>query len=45
LFTIARRVVDVEGNAVADAGVMVRKTMVYTGANGEFEFTVGERKA
>ena len=29
-------VVDVEGNAVVDAEVMVGKTAVYTGANGEF---------
>jgi hypothetical protein len=33
-FTIAGRVVDVEGNAVVDAEVMVGKTMVYTGVNG-----------
>ena len=44
-FTIAGRVVDVEGNAVVDAEVMVAMTVVYTGANGEFELTVGKRKA
>jgi hypothetical protein len=44
-FTIAGRVVDVDGKAVVDAEVMVGKTMVYTGANGEFELTVGKRKA
>jgi hypothetical protein len=27
------------------AEVMVGKTVVYTGANGEFELTVGKRKA
>jgi hypothetical protein len=37
--------VDVEENAVADAEVMVGKTVVYTVANGEFELTVGKRKA
>lgn len=44
-FTIAGRVVDVKGNAVVDAEVMVGKTVVYTGANGEFELTVRKRKA
>jgi hypothetical protein len=44
-FTIVGRVVDVEGNAVVDAEVTVGKTMVYTGANGEFELTVRKRKA
>ena len=34
-----------DGNAVADEEVMVGKTVVYTGANGEFELTVGKRKA
>jgi hypothetical protein len=30
---------DVEGNTVADAEVMVGKTMVYTGANGHYRET------
>jgi hypothetical protein len=33
-FTIAGRVVDVEGNAVVDAEVMVGKTVVYTRGRG-----------
>ena len=36
--------VDVERNAVADAEVMVGKTVDYTGANGEFELTVRKRR-
>jgi hypothetical protein len=44
-FTIAGRVVDVEGNAVVDAEVMVGKTVVYTGVNGEFELKVRKTKA
>jgi len=36
---------DVEGNAVVDAEVMVGKTVVCTGVNGEFELTVAKRKA
>jgi hypothetical protein len=35
-FTIAGRVVDVDGNAVVDAEVMVGRTMVYKGANGHY---------
>jgi hypothetical protein len=38
-------VVDVEGNAVVDAEVMVGKTVVYTVANGECELTVRKKRA
>ena len=43
-FTIARGAVDVEANALADAEVIVGKTIVYTGANGEFELTVRKKR-
>ena len=39
------RVVDESGNGVADVELQVGKQVVYTGANGEFELTVGKRKA
>jgi hypothetical protein len=44
-FTISGRVVDVDGSAAVDAEVMVGKTVVYTGANGEFELTVRKKRA
>jgi hypothetical protein len=44
-FTIAGRVVDSNGNGVADLELQVGKQVVYTGANVEFELTVGKRKA
>jgi hypothetical protein len=44
-FTIAGRVVDERGNCVAGVELQVGKTMVYTGANGEFELKVRKRKA
>jgi hypothetical protein len=44
-FTIAGRVVDESGNGVADVELQVDKQSVYAGATGEFELTVGRRKA
>jgi hypothetical protein len=42
IFSITR---NVEGmRSVVDPEMMVGKTMVYTGANGEFELTEGKRK-
>jgi hypothetical protein len=38
-------VVDSNGNGVADVELQVGKQTVYTGANGEFELTVGKRRA
>ena len=44
-FTIAGRVVDSGGNGVADVELQVGKQTVYIGAKGEFELTVGKRRA
>jgi hypothetical protein len=43
-FTIAGRVVDRNGNGVADVELQVGKQTVYTGATVEFELTVVKRR-
>jgi hypothetical protein len=43
--TDLKRVVDSSGNDVADVELQVGKQTVFAGATGEFELTVGKRKA
>jgi hypothetical protein len=45
VYDCGERVVDTSGDAVADVELQVGKQTVYTGATGEFELTVGKRRA